>query len=632
MTTIRDRLATRDRELFVARLDELRFFEELLAGNRPERVVHLFGPGGVGKSALMREVVRRARVEGVGTIWIDGRDVAPFPAEIDAVLATVTESVASLVVFDSYELIGSLDSHLRDNVIPELPDETVVAFVSRRGPVPAWFAGGWESVVRQIELGELDAADARTLVRGHGLYDETQTTELIKRSRGSPLALVVGAGSGPFRSIAGLAERLLRDEVDPSRYRTLSVASLARVTTPELLGEVLGDGDPQESFKWLATRTFSEPLAAGVTLHSLVAESVREQIRSRDPIGEADLRRRLADHLHRRALAGQHGLSTELQHLVVDPDVKWGFSADVGNRYRIDSIRPGDANLIGGVLCAVGAEEWWEITRVFLDEHPEFCGVARDPDGGIGGYFIAVSPDNAPPAAESDPLLGPWLRYARDELRTSSAVLWREAVDLTGGLGEVTSLLGAGGLLSTGVPNPRYGFLPISPIIPAALRFSEALGARHLPELDVRTHGMELDCHVIDFGPLGLIGFQRDWIYRETGAPPPIDVPEFDAARLLRLLRDPDGLSRGPQWLGQSPSARLERLRSLVTEALVVFGSHRDDELACSIIVAAYLGDAASHESIARRLHLSRSAYFRRFQAATERVGEEVVAIVRNVR
>ncbi|MEJ7801496.1 MAG: hypothetical protein WKF60_13315 [Ilumatobacter sp.] len=58
MTTIRNRLATRDRELFVARLDELRFFEELLAGNRPERVVHLFGPGGIGKSALMREVVR----------------------------------------------------------------------------------------------------------------------------------------------------------------------------------------------------------------------------------------------------------------------------------------------------------------------------------------------------------------------------------------------------------------------------------------------------------------------------------------------------------------------------------------------------------------------------------------------
>ncbi|MEJ7801495.1 MAG: hypothetical protein WKF60_13310 [Ilumatobacter sp.] len=407
-------------------------------------------------------------MDGVATIWIDGRDVAPFPAEIDAVLSTLTESVASLVVFDSYGLIGSLDSHLRDNVIPELPDTTVVAFVSRHGPVPAWFAGGWDSVVRQIELGQLGAADARALVRGHGLHDETQTTELIKRSRGSPLALVVGVGAGPFRSIAGLADRLLRNEVDPSRYRTLSVASLARVTTPELLEEVLCDGDPQESFKWLATRTFSEPLATGVTLHALVAESVREQIRNRDPIGAADLRRRLADHLHRRALAGQHGLSTDLQHLVVDPDVKWGFSADVGNRYHIDSIRPGDAGQIGGVLCAVGAEEWWEITRVFLDEHPEFCGVAGDPDGGIGGYFIAVAPDNAPPAAERDPLLGPWLRYARDELRTSSAVLWREAVDLTGGLGEVTCLLGAGGLLSTGVPNPRYGFLPISPMIPAA--------------------------------------------------------------------------------------------------------------------------------------------------------------------
>ncbi len=635
MATIRDRLALRDQELFVARTAELEQFDAVLAGAHPHRVIHLFGPGGIGKSALMREVVRRARAGGVETIWLDGRDIAPFPAEIDAALTSVTESVAALVVFDSYELASSLDSHLRDTVIPELPDTTVVVFVSRHAPAPSWFADGWDRITQSIELGALESADARALAEGHGVTDDSRITELIRRSHGSPLALVVGAEAGPSNTqagLVGLAGRLLGDEVDPSRTRTLSVAALARVTTPELLEEVVGDGDPQESFKWLATRTFSEPLAAGVTLHALVAEAVRDQIRAGDPIGEANLRRRIADHLHRRALAGQHGLSTDLQHLVVDPDVKWGFSADVGNRYRIDSIRPGDSDLIGDILIAVGVEEWWLLTRVFFDEHPEFCGVARDPDGRIGGYFVAVAPDNAPPAAERDPLLGPWLRYAREELRTNSAVLWREAVDLTGEMGEVTSLLGAGGLLSTGVPNPRYGFLPISPIIPAALQFSEALGARHVPELDVRTHGMELDCHVVDFGPTGLIGFQRDWIYRESGAPPPSDVPEIDAAALLRLLRDPDGLARGPIWLGTSPSIRLERLRSLVTGALVVFGSHHDDQIARSIIEAAYLEDAQSHESIARRLHLSRSAYFRRLGAATERVGEEIASIARHDR
>ena len=94
------------------------------------------------------------------------------------------------------------------------------------------------------------------------------------------------------------------------------------------------------------------------------------------------------------------------------------------------------------MLHAVGLNDWWDVTSVFFREHPEFVGVARDGEGGIGGYYVAVSPGNAPEAAERDVLLGPWLRYVRDTLRSNSAVLWREAVDLTGEMGQVTALLG----------------------------------------------------------------------------------------------------------------------------------------------------------------------------------------------
>ena len=159
-----------------------------------------------------------------------------------------------------------------------------------------------------------------------------------------------------------------------------------------------------------------------------------------------------------------------------------------------------------------------------------------------------------------------------------------------------------------------------------ARAFGEALHAQHVPELDLFAHGMSLECHVVDFGPRGLLGFQRDWIYRESGAVPPADSGEPDPGRLIRLLRDPNGLAHGPLWLGRTPSERLENLRETVREALAVFGDSRDDVLARAIIEAAYLGDGASHETIARRFHLSRSAYFRRLQSATGRVGSELAA------
>jgi hypothetical protein len=66
-----------------------------------------------------------------------------------------------------------------------------------------------------------------------------------------------------------------------------------------------------------------------------------------------------------------------------------------------------------------------------------------------------------------------------------------------------------------------------------------------------------------------------------------------------------------------------------VTAALDVFGTHPDDQLARSIIETAFLGDVTSHEAVARQLHLSRSAYFRRLNSASARVGEEVLAAAR---
>jgi hypothetical protein len=623
MSTLAGRAEQRDRARFVGRAAELSLLEAVLRGDRPESIVHVCAPGGAGKSTLLREAVRRATALGLAVVWIEGRELPPFPDALERALGGLDPKCRTLVVIDSYELISSLDSHLRDLVIPGLPEQTVVLIGGRGRPARGWFESGWDTLVGVIEVAPLASDEAEQLVRLHGIEDATQLKELVRASHGSPLALVVGATTGSPASVADLADRLLGEEVDPDRYRTLSVAAIARITTPDLLGAVLPDCDPHDAYKWLADRSFAEPLTDGVALHALVAQSVRQSLRRRDPVGEGELRRRIADHLYHRALAGRFGLSVDLQHLVVDETVRWGYAMDIGSRYRVDAVRPGDTEHIGGILTAIGVGEWWERTRAFFDHRPEVCGVARDDAGQVCGYYVAVTPGSAPPEAESDVLLGPWLRYARETLGTSSVVMWREAVDLTGDNGEVTPLLGAGGIIGSGVINPRYGFLPIDPILPAAVAFAEALDARHVPELDFEGLGMHLQCYIVDFGPGGTLGFQRDWIYRETGALAPA-APELHAGQLVRLLRQPAALADGPAWLGDRPSTRHAALRRLVAESLSTFGSSPDDQLARQIIEAAYLGESAAHEAIARSLHLSRSAYFRRHQAALTRVEDEL--------
>ena len=80
MTTLRRQVEGRDQESFVGRAKELAVFDRVLDGRSPTRLVHLVGIGGIGKSALLREVVRRARRRGFDTVWLDGRDLPPFPA------------------------------------------------------------------------------------------------------------------------------------------------------------------------------------------------------------------------------------------------------------------------------------------------------------------------------------------------------------------------------------------------------------------------------------------------------------------------------------------------------------------------------------------------------------------------
>src|ERR1700712_5294582 len=60
-TTLGQRLASRDRQRFVGRAHELAFFDELLVDDPPANVVLVHGPGGIGKSTLLREIGRRAR-------------------------------------------------------------------------------------------------------------------------------------------------------------------------------------------------------------------------------------------------------------------------------------------------------------------------------------------------------------------------------------------------------------------------------------------------------------------------------------------------------------------------------------------------------------------------------------------
>ncbi len=145
-----DRLAAARRGRFVGREAELELVRSaLLAAEPPFVVLHLYGPGGVGKSTLLREYARIAAEAARPVIRLDGRNLEPSPPgfllalrqalgfkENDSTLDGLNWPAEGMLLIDTYESLVSLDAWLRDTFLPQLPGHSLVVTAGRNPPDP----------------------------------------------------------------------------------------------------------------------------------------------------------------------------------------------------------------------------------------------------------------------------------------------------------------------------------------------------------------------------------------------------------------------------------------------------------------------------------------------------------------
>ncbi|MFE6904597.1 ATP-binding protein [Streptomyces sp. NPDC057717] len=310
--TLGHRLQKSRERVFVGRGTERALFRSALdGGDDTFSVLYLHGPGGVGKSALLRQLSDDARGAGRCVFEIDARTFSPTPPAFEAEAGAALTTQGAVLVVDTFERCQALEGWLRTRFLPRLPYDAVVVIASRLAPDLRWRADpDWNDTLRVITMQDLTAQDARSLMAVKGVPNFLQE-DVYSFARGHPLALTLAAevatrdtsDLGDWAPGPDVVETLLAQLVGevPSQEhrRALEACALVEVTTVEVLSTVVGDR-AQMLFEWLRSLPFIESGKRGLLPHDVVRDALTADLRWRDPAGFDSLHRRIHDRLLER--------------------------------------------------------------------------------------------------------------------------------------------------------------------------------------------------------------------------------------------------------------------------------------------------------------------------------------------
>ena len=408
-----------------------------------QRVIHVHGISGIGKSALISEFAAIWRKKKRTVLLLDGRTIEPtesgFLHELSRQLRIGSPTLGGIVrmlskknsavviALDSYESLGLLDAWLRQVFLSRLGKNARLILASRFAPAPQWTeAPEWRGSFRSLELGPLDDVAALELLGSLGA-DETRSRAIAKFAMGHPLALVMagaasqrpsGSNRNSQSAISAIAQRFLAEVEEPQLREAVRAASVVRRVTRSLLRALLPSLQDDLLFDRLASLPFMESARDGLMMHDAVREAIRTDLEAIDPSTCQRYRRAAWQQLNHEAKSAAFGnlwrYSADLIFLINNPAIHEAFFPRDVARFYVERASAGDGAAIvsmaaehDGHDAALIVEGWWK-------HLPTSFYAIRDAHGQIAGFYCLLdAADAAPSMVRRDPLASAWVRHLR---------------------------------------------------------------------------------------------------------------------------------------------------------------------------------------------------------------------------
>jgi hypothetical protein len=432
-TRLADRLSAARRHRFVGRSGELQLFETALKADEPPfQVLYLYGPGGIGKTSLLREFRARAEQAHIAAYYLDGRNLETTPDSfLRALRAALNLSpdtpplnalgkmtARHVLLLDTYETWDALDTWLRDEFLPQLTEQSIVVLAGREPLSPAWQSDpGWQLLTRTIALRNLSPDEGREFLTRRDIPSE-QHNAVLNFTHGFPLALSLIADVFDQRHdlnfqpenapdvLKTLLQRFIQKVPGPAHRAALEAAAMVRALTEALLAAMLKLPDPtasvappdeagaqsvHELFEWLRGLSFMDAGRDGIFPHDLARETLAADVRWRNPDWYKELhtraRRYYVARLPQVSIAEQQRILHDFVFLHREnPVMRAMFDFHSDMTIHTGPLRAGEENALcriieqhEGKASVHWAKQWFarqpENVTVYRNEHQEILGV-----------------------------------------------------------------------------------------------------------------------------------------------------------------------------------------------------------------------------------------------------------------
>ena len=495
--TLSDALRDNLRASLVGRDDERALFSAALAADTlPFHVVHVVGPGGVGKTTLLREFERLAQDAGAAAALLDLRDVVATPdgviEAVRAAFADAPEDARRVLLLDTFEAAQELDGWLQRVFLPGQPADQLVVVAGRHPPGPSWTADAvWADAVRTFSLGNLSDAEAEVFCTHRGV-PEAERPGVLAFTHGYPLALALVAErlrqtpGQPFVPseapdvVRVLLDRFLRDVPSPEHRTAIEGAALVRAVTEPLLAALLAGAADAPAvtalFGWLRGLTFVDDGPRGLVLHDVAREAIESDLRWRDGERYAELHGRARRFYTSRLLV--EGQETALVlgdyvHLYRDNPVVAPLLGPLVGAWRGAAVHPARPMCAADVPALVAmtrrheGDAAAEVAAHWFAAQPTATEVFGRADGTIAGFLTALALDETEAADRAPDALArvAWAAAERTRRPGERVLLFRFWMDAEAhqGLSAVQSLIFARTVhLYLSVPRLAVSLLPVA--------------------------------------------------------------------------------------------------------------------------------------------------------------------------